>query len=318
LSMARIAFFGTPELAATCFEAVLASRHDVVVAVCQPDKPQGRGHKLAPPPVQALAQARDVRVLQPTTWKAGTEDGDAAFAAFTALQVDLAVVAAYGRILPKRLLAAATKGFVNVHASLLPRWRGAAPIQRAIEAGDDETGVCLMDMIYELDAGDVFARRAIPIAADDDGDTLAKKFAQAGAHLLREHLDELVAGSLPRAPQPNDGVTYAKMLTKEEGRVVFARPTRHVVDHARAMHPWPGAYTTLGGETLKLFAPLAVSPPRADCAPGTVLAAKDTLVVATADGAVSFSEVQAPNKRRMLVSELVRGRPIEIGALLGT
>ncbi len=315
--MARLAFFGTPELAATCFAAVLDLKHDVVVAVCQPDKPQGRGHKLLPPPVKVLALSRGVPVLQPTTWKAGTEDGEAALSAWTALQVDLAIVAAYGRILPKRLLASVPKGFVNVHASLLPRWRGAAPIQRAIEAGDDETGVCLMDMIYELDAGDVFARRAFPIARDDDGETLAKKVAEAGGALLTQHLDELLQGALPPAPQKEVGVTYAKMLTKEEGRVDFDRLTRHVVDHARAMHPWPGAYTTLAGETLKLFTPSAVTPLRPDKPPGTVLLAGDVLMVATKDGAVAFVDVQAPNKRRMRVAELVRGRPIAVGTLLG-
>lgn len=312
--MARLAFFGTPELAAECFRAVLdVPGHDVVAAVCQPDKPRGRGHKLEPPPVKQVATERGVPVLQPTTWKAGTDDGEAAFAAWTELRVDLAVVAAYGRILPKRLLASAPRGFVNVHASLLPRWRGAAPIQRCIEAGDAETGVCLMDMIYELDAGDVFARRSIPIAPDDDGETLGAKIARLGADMLRAHLDDLVAGRLPRAPQPADGVTYAKMLAKEEGRVDFARPTRQVVDHARAMHPWPGAYATLDGEALKLFRPRAAD---GRGAPGTILASRDALVVATADGAVAFADAQLPGKRRMTVAEIARGKPLPVGAVL--
>lgn len=312
--MARLAFFGTPALAATQLEALLASRHEVVLVVAQPDRPAGRGKQLQAPPTKALALARGVEVAQPETLKKDTPSGEAFFALFSGKHIDLAVVAAYGRIIPRRLLDLPPRGFVNVHASLLPRWRGAAPIQRSIEAGDTETGVCLMHMVPELDAGDVYAKAVVPIAADDDGDTLTHKVAAAGAALLGEHLDALVAGALPRVPQPAEGVTYAEQLEKDEGRIDWGKDARRVVDHARAMHPWPGAFTSLGAEVLKLFAPTLAT---GRGAPGEVLSSADGLVVACGEGAVRFAEAQLPNKRRMPVAELVRGRPIAPGTRLG-
>jgi len=312
--MSRIAFFGTPALAAVQLEALLASGHEVVLAVAQPDRPRGRGQKLEPPPVKALAERHGVLVAQPETLKKGTPSGDAFFAQFQALSVDLAIVAAYGRIVPKRLLDLPPRGFVNVHASLLPRWRGAAPIQRAIEAGDARTGVCLMHMVPELDAGDIYAQREIPIADDDDGESLTHKVAALGASLLSEHLAPLLQGKLARVPQPEEGVTYAEQLRKEEGRIDWHRPALRVRDHARAMFPWPGASTTLAGEPLKLFRPRLADgrgPPGA-----VVRIDAEGLVVACAEGAVAFLEGQLPNKRRMSIAELVRGRPIPAGTLL--
>jgi methionyl-tRNA formyltransferase len=200
-----------------------------------------------------------------------------------------------------------------VHASLLPGGRGAAPIQRAIEAGDPKTGVCLMHMVRELDAGDVYTCKDVPIAPDDDGETLTKKVADAGAALLAEQLDALIAGTLPRTPQPSEGITYAEQLKKEEGRVDWTKPAKRIIDHARAMYPWPGAYTTLDGETLKLFKPAEAE---GKGAPGEVLGTVDGLVVGCGDGAVAFLEAQLPNKKRMSISDLVRGRPIQAGTLL--
>lgn len=314
--MARIAFFGTPELAATQLLALLASKHEVVLVVAQPDRPRGRGQKLEPPPTKALALERGLDVAQPETLKKDTPSGEAFFALFSSKKVDLAVVAAYGRIIPRRLLDLPPRGFVNVHASLLPRWRGAAPIQRAIEAGDEKTGVCLMHMVPELDAGDVYARAEIPIAFDDDGETLTRKVADLGAELLSSQLDLLVAGSLSRAPQPSEGVTYAEQLSKDEGKIDWSRGARRVRDHARAMHPWPGAWTTLDADVLKLFRP-AVASERG--APGVVVSAGEGgLVVGTGDGAVAFLDAQLPNKRRMPVADLVRGRAIPAGTALGT
>ena len=316
--MARIAFFGTPELAATQLRALLASRHQVVLVVAQPDRPSGRGQKLTAPPTKELALAHGIEVAQPTTLKKDTEEGEAFFARLKALDLDLGVVAAYGRILPQRVLDVPKHSMVNVHASLLPRWRGAAPIQRAIEAGDDTTGVCLMHMVKELDAGDVYARCDVPIAGDDDGETLTVKVADAGAALLAQHIDALTAGALPRTPQPSEGVTYAHMLKKEEGLVDFTRPAQRVCDHARAMHPWPGAYTALRGETLKLFRPRLAG---GSGAPGRVLALEDALgdalVVACGEGAVAFAEAQLPGKKRLPVSALKNGRVIAVGDTLG-
>ena len=312
--MARLAFFGTPALAAAQLEALLGSAHEVVLVVAQPDRPAGRGKQLQAPPTKVLALARGIDVAQPETLKKDTPSGEAFFAQFSAKQVDLAVVAAYGRIIPRRLLDLPPRGFVNVHASLLPRWRGAAPIQRAIEAGDARTGVCLMHMVPELDAGDVYARLEVPIDVGDDGETLTTKVAAAGARLLSQHIDALVAGALARVPQPVDGVTYAEQLEKEHGRIDWSKSARRVVDHARAMHPWPGAFTTLDGEVLKLFAP---STEAGQGAPGTVQSSSDGLVVACGEGAARFAEAQLPNKRRMPVAELTKGRPIAPGTVLG-
>lgn len=318
--MARLAFFGTPDFALPSLRALLEQRehgHELVLVVCQPDKPKGRGKAMQPPPVKELALEHGLEVAQPATLKKGTPEGDAFRAQFGTSDVDLAVVAAYGRILPKGVLAMPRRGFVNVHGSLLPRWRGAAPVQRAIEAGDRETGACLMDMVYELDAGDVYVCESVFISDDDDGGTLSDKVAQLGYALLQEHMDALLAGTLAKTPQPEEGVTYAHMLKKEEGELRWDRPSRDVVNHARAMHPWPGAYTSLEGETLKLFSPRVSREDSSGKAPGTVLSTTKQLVVATKDGAVSFEEAQLPGKKRMKVNDLVRGRPIPEGTVLG-
>jgi methionyl-tRNA formyltransferase len=313
--MPRIAFFGTPELARTCLAALLA-RPDpsVVLVVCQPDRPQGRGQKLQAPPVKQLALEHGLPVLQPLTLKRDTDEGEAFFRAFVDAHVDLAIVAAYGRILPQRLLDVPPRCFVNVHASLLPRWRGAAPIQRAIEAGDTETGVCLMHMVKGLDEGDVYARGTVAIDDSDDGETLQHKVATLGGKMLQEHLPALLAGTLPRTPQGADGVTYASMLKKDDGRVDFHEDARAVSCHARGMTPWPGAFTTLGGEVLKLFAPTTMA---GDGAPGTVLSTSDGLLVACGSGAVRFDAAQLPNKKRMPIAELIKGHPIATGTTLG-
>jgi methionyl-tRNA formyltransferase len=318
--MARLAFFGTPDFALPSLTALLEARargHELALVVCQPDKPKGRGKAMQPPPVKARALEEGIAVAQPMTLKKGTPAGDAFREQLLALDLDLAVVTAYGRIVPKAILAMPRRGFVNLHGSLLPRWRGAAPVQRAIEAGDEETGACLMDMVFELDAGDVFVCERVPIAGEDDGGTLSDKVARLGHALLTEHLEALLAGTLEKTPQPAEGVTYAHMLKKDEGELRWQRTARDVVNHARAMHPWPGAFTQLGDEVLKLFSP-SVSDARAgDAAPGTVLAVDGGLHVATGQGAVRFAEAQLPNKRRLPVGELVRGRPIDVGAKLG-
>jgi len=300
--MARLAFFGTPELAATCaaavFDACADGRHQLVLGVCQTDKPVGRGHKLEAPPTKRVLSALGVPMLQPATLKKDTPDGEAFFEAFKAADIDLAIVVAYGRIIPRRLLALPRHGFVNVHASLLPRWRGAAPIQRAIEAGDRETGVCLMDMVAELDAGDVFAEDRFPIDDDDTGETLAVKVGEHGAALLRAHLDNLLEGRLPRLPQPAEGVTYAEMLRKDEGIVDFNRPARAVFDRCRAFVPWPGSQTTLDGELLKLFDPRLTDVDTSGVVPGVVVDVdrERGVLMACQDRAVAFGRVQRPNK----------------------
>lgn len=300
--MARLAFFGTPELAATCLGALCEQRqHEVVVVVCQPDRPQGRGHNLEFSPVKTLALQHNLTVLQPSTLKKDTVDGDAFFAAFSALHIDLAVVAAYGRILPRRIMELSRREFVNVHGSLLPRWRGAAPVQRAIEAGDVETGICLMHMVPALDAGDVYASGRIAIGDDDDGASLTRKMAALGAALLNEHLDALLAGTLPRVPQVEVGLTYAEMLKKEEARLDFSKTAREVFNHARAMQPWPGTTIDLDTEALKVFGATISDLETVGKLPGTLVAIdKDRgAVFACVDRGIAFSHVQRPNKGRM-------------------
>lgn len=316
--MARLAFFGTPALAAEQLRALLSSHHEVVLVVAQPDRPKGRGQQLEPPPVKALALEHGLLVAQPETLKRDTPSGEAFFELFSRQRIDLAVVAAYGRIVPRRLLELPPRSFVNVHGSLLPRWRGAAPIQRAIEAGDDVTGVCLMHMVAGLDEGDVYARATLPIEVDDDSATLTSKLAALGARLLLDNIDALIDGALPRVPQLAEGVVYAHQLSKDEGRIDWRKGWRRVRDHARAMYPWPGALTSLPGpggpEVLKLFVPTTST--RSGPA-GEVLDIAEGLVVGTGDGAVQFAEAQLPNKKRMKVSELLRGRPIAFGTRLG-
>jgi methionyl-tRNA formyltransferase len=313
-----IAFFGTPDIAATCLQAThdaaLALGRRVSVVVSQPDRKRGRGQQEEPTPTKTLATSLGIATLQPQTLKKGTADGDAFFAAFSAMHIDLAVVVAYGRILPTRVLQLPPCGFVNVHASLLPRWRGAAPIQRAIEAGDVETGVCLMDMTAGLDEGDVRALLKTRIHDDDTGESLTLRLATLGGALLTTHLDALLKRSLPRTPQPVDGVTYAKMLSKEEGLLRFDQPAAAVSAQARAMTPWPGAYTMWRGEPLKLFVPRVVA---GRGAAGTVIDVDDGLTVACADASVRFTDAQLPNKKRMRVVDLLRGQPLERGTRLG-
>lgn len=313
--MARLAFFGTPEFAVPSLEALLQfEQHEIVCVVCQPDKPKGRGKSIQAPPVKVCAQSAHLPVLQPITLKKGTPDGEAFYETFQGLSVDLAVVTAYGRIIPRRILEIPRRGFVNVHASLLPRWRGAAPIQRAIEADEQVTGVCLMDMVYELDAGDVYVAQSLPIEPQDTSAELTPRLAHLGKRMLVEHLEDILEGRIQKTPQDEKLVTYAHMLRKEEGRLNWHKTTSELRAHVRAMHPWPGSYTLFGGEVLKLFEPVEVVPDETR-APGTVLENTPRLVVATQDGAIAFGEGQFPGKKRMAFDALMRGKAIPVGTI---
>ncbi len=313
--MARLAFFGTPELAATCLQAVAdvcaSGTHELVVVVVQPDKPVGRGQKLEAPPVKQLALTLGLPVLQPTTLRKDTVDGDAFYAAFKDFAVDVAVVVAYGRLVPQRVLDLPSNTFVNVHASLLPRWRGAAPIQRAIEAGDDETGVCLMHMVKALDAGDVFSEARMPIAADDTGETLAVKVGVLGAQLLKDHLDDLIAGRLTRTPQPELGLSWAEMIKKDDGVVDFNRSAVDVANRCRAFVGWPGSSAVIDGETTKLFDVSVTSLDTTAVVPGTIVGVDKErgVLFACLDTAVAFARLQRPNKGPLPGWQWAQGRP---------
>ncbi len=312
--MHRVAFFGSPAFAVPCLEALVRAEGVEVVGVfSQPDRPAGRGQQLRPPPVKEAAIAHGLEVLQPTRLK------DGKVAAWLREQaVDLAVVTAYGRILPQEILDAPRLGCVNVHASLLPRWRGASPIQRAIEAGDTDTGVCLMQMDIGLDTGAVLARIRITIGADETADLLAERLAAAGADLLAAQLPALLAGELRAEPQPEDGVTYAALLRKEDGRLDFARPAASLAAQVRAMTPWPGATFEREGETWKLFANGLTPIARVhEAVPGTVLAIDgEEAIVATGEGVLRVAELQRPGRKRMGAGSALRGARIDVGARL--
>ena len=315
--MARFAFFGTPEFAVPSLEALISLSeldHEIGLVVCQPDKPKGRGKKVLAPPVKERALEHNLLVTQPKTLKAGTEDGEAFFDLFQSLNIDLAVVAAYGRIIPNRLLKNPGSGFLNVHGSLLPRWRGAAPIQRAIQAGDTQTGVALMDMVFELDAGDVYTASAVNISDDDDALTLSAQLAQKGKTLLIDHIPQILAGNLPKTPQPPEGITYAAMLEKSESRLDWNLSARQLFNHIRAMYPWPGSLTYCEGAPLKLFSPYLVDESSiGQC--GLIRHSSKELHVQTGQGIIGFREIQQQSRKKVRVEDFLRGHRFAKGAI---
>lgn len=306
----RAAFMGSPEFAVPSLHAV-HRRCDLRLVVCQPDRPAGRGRKLTPPAVKQAALALGVPVDQPTKMK----DGRLA-AELRALELDVVVVVAFGRILPPDVLATPRLGCINVHASRLPRWRGAAPIQRAVLAGDRSTAVALMQMDEGLDTGPVYRMVDTPIGPLETSGALFERLAVLGAEALDDLLAELPHLPPPR-PQPAEGITHAAMLDKDEGRVRWERGVTALVDHVRGMDPWPAAFVEQPGGPLRLFDACPSAHPRGEHAPGTVVAVDDEGVhVAALDGAVCIGQVQPAGKRRMPASAWAVGRRIGPGAAL--
>jgi methionyl-tRNA formyltransferase len=305
----RIVFFGSPEFAVPTLEAV-AARHQVVLAIAQPDKPAGRGMKLAAPAVKLVAERLGIPVAQPRS--ARTEE----FAAqLRAVAPDVAVVVAYGKILPQAVLDIPRHGCLNVHGSLLPRYRGAAPIQWAVIRGEHETGITIMQLDAGMDTGPMLLTRVLPIGDDDTAGTLAPRLATMGAELMIEALEKLERGELTATPQEHAAATMAPMLEKSTGQVDWTRPAREVSCLIRGVDPWPGAYTQLGEDVLKLWTPKVVE---GRGAPGTVLGADKTgLVVGCGDGALAIGELQLPGKKRLPAPALLAGRPIPAGTKLG-
>ena len=277
----------------------------MVAVVTQPDRPRGRGQHVTPSAVKAEAERSALDVLQPPKLK-GTDFGER----LRAMRLDVAVVAAYGRILPTDVLSAPRLGCVNVHASLLPRWRGAAPIQWAIASGDVETGVCLMQMEAGLDTGPVLALRRTPILPGDTAETLQQRLSELGGALVQEELPRFLSGGLTPRPQPAEGVTLARLVEKEDGRLDWTRPAIELERRVRAFLPWPGAWTQLGPQLLKIWRAEVVP---GSGPPGTVLATHGALDVATGERALRLLEVQPEGRRRMNAAEFLSGHRLREG-----
>ena len=302
----RVAFAGTPEFAACALEAILAVGYDVPLVLTQPDRPAGRGMKLTPSAVKQLALARGIAVDQPE--KLRTEEQRARLAACAP---DLLVVAAYGLILPKAVLELPRLGCLNIHASLLPRWRGAAPIHRAIEAGDAETGITIMQMDEGLDTGAMLLRRALPIAADDTTASLHDRLAALGGECIVEALGALAGGGLAATPQPAEGVTYAAKIGRAEADIDWSRPAAEIERAMRAFDPFPGAVSTLRDTAVKCWKAQVVA---GEGEPGRVLAVDaDGIVVACGRDALRCTVLQRPGSKRLPAGEFLRGFPVSAG-----
>ena len=301
----RLVFAGTPEFAVPCLEACRASGAEVVAVYTQPDRPAGRGRKLAPSPVKQAALAAGITVEQPESLK--STDVQQALAAY---RPDLLVVVAYGLILPRKVLAIPRLGCWNVHASLLPRWRGAAPIQRAILAGDTESGVDLMQMEAGLDTGPVLLQRRTPISRDDTGGSLHDRLSRLGAEVLAAGLRRTLAGeTLPAMPQADDGVTYAHKLDKAEAKLDFGRSAIELEQQVRAFDPWPVAEGEIAGETLRIWAAHVLALDH-HAQPGEIVATgRDGIDLACATGALRITAVQRAGGKRISAVDYLNARP---------
>ena len=305
----RIVFFGSPEFAVPSL-AALAEHHEVVAVVTQPDRPAGRGAKLQPPAVKVLAMERGLAVLQPPKLRDGVLAAELAL-----LKPELFVVVAYGRILPPDLLAVPRLGPWNVHGSILPKFRGAAPIQWAVIRGEAETGVAVMRMEEGLDTGPVAALATETIRDGDTAGSLARRLAPLGARLLVDTLPLIADGKVTLAEQDHATATLAPPLTKADGQLSFTQTAAVVSARARGVDPWPGATVWLDGEPAKVFVPTLVS---GSGKPGEVLGlVSQGLAVACAEGAIAFAEIQLPGRKRMPAKALLAGHPIPPGTLLG-
>ena len=303
----RIVFFGTPAFAVPVLHALLDGPDQVVGVVCQADQPAGRGQKLRQPPVKVVAAARGVPIAQPRSVR-----GDDFARLLAGWTPDLSVVAAYGRILPRRILDIPRLGSINVHASLLPKYRGAAPIQWAIARGETTTGITIMRMSEQMDAGDILLQRATPIGAEETGGELHDRLAELGAAALREALALLRQGRLTATPQDPAAATLAPMIEKSDGLIDWTRPAVELARRVRAFNPWPSAFTRHGGRLLKVHRARPLSAP-ARAAPGTVERADTVLRVATGAGQLELLELQWEGRRRLAAADFVRGGGVGAG-----
>jgi methionyl-tRNA formyltransferase len=311
----KVAFAGTPEFARTALEAICAAGFAVPLVLTQPDRPAGRGMKLQASPVKQFVTSRGLPLAQPRSLRQEGKFPDDAAAAGQALRAaapDVLVVAAYGLILPPWALGLPVRGCLNIHASLLPRWRGAAPIQRAIEAGDAQTGITIMQMDAGLDTGAMLLREALPIGAEDTSASLHDKLALLGARLVVRALHEI--DHLRPTAQPVQGVSYAHKIEKSEAAIDWMLPAPAIERRVRAFDPFPGCHFALGGESVKLWRARVVA---GEGRPGEVLeAAEGRLLVACGEGALELLELQRTGGRRVAAADFLRGHPVAAGRLL--
>lgn len=315
----RLAFAGTPDFARAALEALIAAGHDVVLVLTQPDRPAGRGQKTLASPVKDVALRHGLPVLQPRSLRPGgkfPDDAAQALARLSTFAPEAMVVAAYGLIIPAPILDVARHGCINIHASLLPRWRGAAPIERAIEAGDEETGICIMQMDEGLDTGPILAVEHEPILPDDNGARLRARLSERGARLIVAALAQIEAGVAKATPQASEGASYARKLSKEESALSFAADAEVLARRVRAFDPQPGATLRWGSQVIKVWAAHAEAAP-SQGAPGTVLeSGASGLRVACGTGVLCITELQRPGGRRLAAREFLQGNALAPGEVL--
>jgi methionyl-tRNA formyltransferase len=304
----RLAFMGTPDFAVPALHALVEAGHEVAAVYTQPPRVAGRGQKPRPSPIQETALERGILVRSPTSLK-GTAEQDA----FAALSLDAAVVVAYGLLLPKPILTAPRLGCLNIHASLLPRWRGAAPIQRALMAGDAETGISIMQMDEGLDTGPMLLQERIPIEPEDDAGMLHDKLAPMGARLILRALDGLASGALTAQPQPSSGATYAAKLTRDDERLDWRRSAEDLARQVRALSPRPGAWFAMNSDRLKVLAGEVIAE-TFEVVPGVVL--DDRLTIACGEQAFRIGRIQRPGRAPMAADEFLRGYQVPQGMVL--
>ena len=304
-----VVFFGTPQFAVPTLRRLLDSAHSVAGVITQPDRPRGRGQKITHAPVKALALERGIPVYQPDRLKPA-EVADT----LRAWRADLGVVAAYGRIIPEHLLTIPRLGMINVHASLLPKYRGAAPVHRAVINGDSQTGVTIMRVVKELDAGGMFAKVTRPIGPDDTSDVVETALADVGAELLITVVEQLASGTAREEPQDETQATYAPRLTKEEGLIDWTRSASDINNRVRGLYPWPHAYTFFKGTRLIVLRSVVAVAGASVTSPGTILrATSDAIHVATGDGELAILDVQPEGRRAMRAHDFLLGHRLATG-----
>jgi methionyl-tRNA formyltransferase len=307
----RIIFMGTPEFAVPSLRTLIESEEEVVAVVCQPDKPKGRGLEVIPPPTKVLAEKHSIPVLQPQKIRT-----DEFFNNIKNLNPDLICVTAYGKILPKNILDLPPYGCINVHASLLPKYRGAAPINWAIMRGEKATGITTMKMDEGMDTGDMLLRREMPIDDEDTGETLSEKLSEMGGEVLIETIKLFKEGRLDPIPQDHSQATYAPMLKKEDGNIDWEKSAEEIKNLVRGALPWPGACTSLERKLLKIYKARVTS---GEGKPGEVIKSESAILrVATGNGAIDLLEIQIEGGKKLEIESFLRGRKVKEGTILGS